>query len=927
MGLRTGTQLGPYEILSAIGAGGMGEVYKAHDTKLGRDVAIKILPEAVAHDPDRLARFQREAKMLASLNHSNIATIHGLEHSNGTHFLIMELVTGETLADRIKREGAVPLEEALKIAVQIAEALEAAHEKGIIHRDLKPANVKVTPEGKVKVLDFGLAKAFAGEAADSNPSQSPTLSAVATMQGVLLGTAAYMSPEQARGKAVDKRTDIWAFGCVLYELLCGRLAFGGEDVTEILAAVVKTEPDWNLLPEATPPTIRTLVRRCLRKDRHQRLQDAAGVRIEVEDALSAPRTVVSEARHTPMWRWMLVAGLSLVIGAAIAGFAVWRLRPTERLPDVTRLLIGAEPSEGLQTTTAGVVSVGRGRPTRTAMALSPNGKYLIFVGSQAGKRQLYVRAMDQVDATLIPGTEESDSPFFSPDGQWIGFYQGTVGVGAIGELKKVALSGGPTVTLCKTPPLYGVSWGSDDTIVLANDRAGGLSRVSASGGTLQPLTTVDLKKGEVSHRLPQVLPGGHAVLFTIQKAERRWDDAQIVVRSLVSGEQKVLVENGADGRYVPTGHLVFARSGTLMAVPFDPVRMTITGGPIGIIEGVMQDVDSPVGIGDTGAAQFSVSSSGSLAYLAGGTFPDPQRSMVWVDRKGATEPISVPLGNYLVPRLSPDGRQLTFFTAGIDTNVWIYDLSRGALSRVTTDGVNKFPIRTPDGQRVTFASARTGPDNLFWKRSDGSGAAERLTTDEHVQIPSSWSPDGKTLAFLEQVQGNNWDIWTMSLEKNGAAKVQPFLETPFFEEYAEFSPDGRWLAYASNESGHNEVYVQPFPGPGGRQQVSTQGGTEPAWAHNGTELFYKTQGTNDMMRMMSVEVTLGARFTANVPHMLFEGSRQPGTIYVRGYDVASDDKRFVMVQLKEQLPPLMISKMILVQNWFEELKRRVPTGK
>ena len=930
MALASGTKLGSYEITSAIGAGGMGEVYQAHDAKLGRDVAIKVLPEAFAHDPERLSRFQREAKMLASLNHLNIATIHGLEQSNGTSYLVMELVSGETLAERIKRDGAVPIEEALKIAVQIAEALEAAHEKGIIHRDLKPANVKLTPEGKVKVLDFGLAKAFAGDATDSNPSESPTLSRAATMQGVILGTAAYMSPEQARGKAVDKRTDIWAFGCVLYELLTGKQAFQGEDVTEILAAVVKTEPDWSQLPQASPSTIRALLHRCLQKDRRQRLHDAADVRIEIEDALSASASttpVASEVRQNPTWRWVLVTALALVIGATIAGFTVWKLRPAERLPDVTRLLVGVAPAEGLQTAAQGLVSAGRGRPTRTAMALSPDGKYLVFVGFQSGKRQLYLKAMDQLEATPIPGTEGSDSPFFSPDGQWIGFYQGVVEVGAIGELKKVPLSGGPPVTLCKTPPMYGVSWGPNDIIVFAGERGGGLSRISASGGTPQLLTTVDLKKGEYSHRLPQMLPGGQAVLFTVQKADRRWDDAQIVVKSLVSGEQKVLIENGTDARYVSTGHLVFARSGTLMAVPFDVARMTISGGPIGIIEGVMQDVNSPTGIGDTGAAQFSVSGSGTLVYLAGGTFPGTDQLMVWVDRTGATEPIPVlvPQGAYLVPRISPDGRQLTFYTAGIDTNVWIYDLSRGALSRVTTEGVNKFPIRTPDGQRVTFSSTTAGPGNLFWKLTDGSGKAERLTTDEHVQIPSSWSPDGKTLAFLQQIGPNNWDIWTLSFD-NGSAKVRPFLETPFFEEHAEFSPDGRWLAYASNESGRNEIYVQPYPGPGGRQQVSTQGGREPAWAHNGRELFYKAQGTNDAMKMMAVEVTLGTRLTAGPPRVLFEANGWPGTNMIRGYDVTSDDKRFVTVQLKH-LPTLMISQMILVLNWFEELKHRVPTGK
>jgi len=931
MSVAAGTKLGTYEITGAIGSGGMGEVYRANDTKLGRDVAIKVLPEAFAHDSERLARFQREAKMLASLNHPNIATIHGLEHSNSTHFLIMELVPGETLAERIKREGAVPVEEALKVAVQIAEALEAAHEKGIIHRDLKPANVKVTPEGKVKVLDFGLAKAFAGDTADSNPSQSPTLSAVATMQGVLLGTAAYMSLEQARGKAVDKRTDIWAFGCVLYEMLTGKQAFDGEDITEILAAVVKTEPDWQVLPPTTPAQISILLRRCLRKDRQQRLRDAADVRIEIEEALSAPVNILPAApkvRRAAIWRWALASGLACLAIGAIATALVLGVRGRERPPDVARVLVNVAPAETVAPSSANLP-----HPTRMAITLSPDGKYLVFSATRGGKQQLYLRAMDRLEATPIAGTEGSDSPFFSPDGQWLGFWQGTLAMGATGELKKVSLSGGPALALCKTGPLYGASWGSNDTIVFANQIGGGLWRVSAAGGTPQVLTTPDPKKGEFSHRLPQMLPGSQAVLFTILRAYRRWDDAQIAVRSLVTSEQKVLLEGSADARYVRTGHLVYARNGTLLAAPFDLAQLKMTGNPVGMVEGVMQDVNDTLAIGDTGAAQFSVSDSGGLVYLPGGIVPNFEVSLVWVDRAGRTEPLPLAPRAFGSPRLSPDGQRLAFHTTQTNRNVWVYDISRGASSQMTTEGQNNQSIWSPDGKRVTFGSAAAGPFNLFWKAADSSGPAERLTTDEHSQYPSSWSPDGKTLAFIQVATQTSYEIWTLSLE-GGAAKSRPFVQTPFLNRWAEFSPDGRWLAYVSNESGRDEVYVQPYPGPGGRQQVSTEGGVAPAWARNGKELFYAVPAsivgtipaTNDALKMMAVDVTSQPTFTAGKPKMLFAG-RYINNTPVRGYDVTPDGRRFLMMQAKEQPPAPALTEIVLVQNWFEELKRRVPTGK
>jgi len=531
MTIAAGTRLGTYEVLAQIGAGGMGEVYQAHDTKLGRDVAIKVLPEAFAHDAERLSRFQREAKMLASLNHPNIATIFGLEHSDGVQYLVMELVSGETLAERVKRDGAVPIEESLAIAKQIAEALEAAHEKGIIHRDLKPANVKVTPEGKVKVLDFGLAKAFEGDSANEDMSNSPTLSRAATMQGVILGTAAYMSPEQARGKSVDKRTDIWAFGCVVYELLTGKPAFHGDDVTDILGAVLRTEPEWSQLPEATPAAIRTLLRRCLRKDKRQRIADATDVRIEIEDTLSTPAsaepTAAAQGIRTLGRRTILVSLAALLLGALVAGLAIWNLKPSPPQP-ITRTVINLPPGQQLA-----------GLENGPAVALSPDGMQFAYVAVQGGARQLYLRAMDSMEAKPIPGTEGAVEPFFSPDGQWLGFL-------TIGKLKKVAVAGGAAVTVSDAVNPRGGSWGSQGMMVFAPSGISVLQQVSDGGGTPQPLTR--LEKGEVSHRWPEFLPGGKELLFVAGTSGANWTNAQVAVQLILTGKRQNLVQVGTHPR-------------------------------------------------------------------------------------------------------------------------------------------------------------------------------------------------------------------------------------------------------------------------------------------------------------------------------------------------------------------------------------------
>jgi hypothetical protein len=615
MTIASGTRLGSYEVVAPIGAGGMGEVYQAHDTKLGRDVAIKVLPEAFAHDADRLARFQREAKMLAQLNHTNIATIYGLEHSNDTHYLVMELVPGDTLQQRVKRDGPVPVEEALAIAKQIAEALEAAHEKGIIHRDLKPANVKLTPEGKVKVLDFGLAKAFAGDTSTEDMNNSPTLSMAATMQGVILGTAAYMSPEQAKGKAVDKRTDIFAFGCVLYELLSGKQAFHGEDVGDILAAVVMKEPAFDALPRNTPASVRVLLQRCLRKDKRQRLADATSLRIEIEDAIAAPKdsgaqqaAPVSTSKLT--WAVSAVAA-ALAIVAVVVVWGWWRAtRPVERA--LARLDVDLGPD----------VSLGSLRGADTI--LSPDGTRLVYVS----QGRLFTRRLDQPNATELAGTQGAYAPFFSPDGQWVAFFSS-------GKLQKISVEGGSAITLCASSAGEGGSWGEDGNILAALNPIGVLSRISSAGGPPTPVN--DLQNGELTHRWPQILPGGKAVLFTASPAAA-FDAANIEVMSLTDHHRKTLVRGGTFGRYLPSGHLVYMNRGTLFAVPFDVNQLEVHGTPAPVLDQVGYSAAQ-------GSAQFDFSQTGTLIYRSGGA-GGGLFTVAWLDGAGKMQPMLAKPGAY-----------------------------------------------------------------------------------------------------------------------------------------------------------------------------------------------------------------------------------------------------------------------------------------
>jgi len=901
--IEAGTRLGSYEILAPIGAGGMGEVYRARDTKLGREVAIKVLPEEFTQHPQKLARFEREARLLAALNHPKIATLYGVEDIDNQPLLIMELVEGETLADRIAR-GAIPVEEALEISIQIAEALEAAHEKGVIHRDLKPANIKVDPEGNVKVLDFGLAKAFADEVPESELSQSPTLSRDATRAGVILGTAAYMSPEQAKGKTVDKRTDIFSFGIVLYEMLTGKKAFVGEDVPEVLAGIINKEPDWDALPKDVDPRLDSLLRRCLRKDRKNRRQSIGDVRVELQDILADPHEAQSFPTPMPGSRQLTVGAAvvaALLVGGVVA-VAVWSLKPeAETVQRVARFV--ATPSS----TARPDVSTVSGD---VMLDITPDGARIVYVVNLEGQRQLVVRALDQLEAmpliTAGAGPRGPRGPFISPDGNWVGYFDGP-------ELRRVSILGGPPLTICETSGgSRGASWGPDDTIVFATGNQRGLWQVPVGGGVPERLTTPE--DGEGSHQWPEILPGGGEVLFTMWSGAA--ENSQIAVLSLATREIKVLIGGGSNPRYASTGHIVYGVGGTLRAVGFDIERLEVTSDPVPVLEGVLT---KPVG-----AADFNISGDGSLVYIAGSPQALQDRTLVWVDRDGREEVLAAEPRAYIYLRISPDGNQVALDVRDQEDDIWIWDISRQTPKRITFDpGLDWYPAWTPDGQRVAFSSTRDGAQNVFWKAVDGTGAVERLTQSENSQYASAFSGDGKYLVYRETRAQSGGDLRIHSVDAEGLS--EPLLVTDFDERNAELSPNDRWLAYESDASGQYEIYVRPFPNvEEGSWQISNGGGTRPLWARDGSELFY----LDSSGRLMSVPVRIEeasfdfGNLEVVMEQPYFASTGPPG----RTYDVSPDGTRFLMFKegggATETSPP----ELILVQNWVEELKRLVPTN-
>jgi serine/threonine-protein kinase len=893
-----GSRLGSYEVVGLIGEGGMGKVWRAHHVALNRDDALKVLPDAFASDPDRLARFRREAQVLASLNHSNIAHVYGLEQADGVQALVMELVDGETLADRIAR-GPIPVDEALPIAKQIAEALEAAHEHGIIHRDLKPSNIKLRPDGGVKVLDFGLAKALepvAGTGQGGTLSPTITSPAMMTGVGVLLGTAAYMSPEQAKGRPADKRSDIWAFGCVLYEMLVGRRAFEGDDITETIAAIVKEQPDWNALPAGVSPTLRAYLRRCLHKDPKERVGDIRDVRLALTGAFDVPMAIPAKPARLaglgPVWPW-IAAAVIVSAGITVVAMRSFLIAPAQQ--PVRRLEHMLAPSLELPP--------GSG----TLLALSPDGRTLVYRARENGVWRAYRRALDELHAQPIAGTDNLDqSPFLSGDGQWVGFTMGS-------DLMKVSLSGGRPVHVGElpSPGARGESWGADNNIFVGANQ-NGLLRIPATGGKAQVL--VAPRDGR-QFWYPQVLPGGRTVLFTSTLPAR--DAGDVLALDVVTGMTQMVIRDAVGGRYIPTGHLVFLRGGDLWAVPFDPQRLAISGVPVVVEQGIRVEVG--------GALQFALSDEGTLAYIPQGN-NEPLRKLVWVDRAGKEEPLPAPERSYEHPRISPDGAKIAVDASDQEFDTWIWNLASQTLTRLTVNRqIDVSPIWWPDGRSLVFASGSAVGTNIVRQAADGTGSMERLTDGANGRVPTAVTADGTEVLLREVAPNTGVDLARLRVSVGTPQKVNtptPLIRTTFSERNAEISTGGQWLAYESDESGRLEIYVRPFPDVnGGRWQVSTGGGRMPLWSRDGKELFYVSPDN----AMMVSRVEASRTWVAATPVRLFRGEYHFASgANTRTYDIAPDGKRFLMVKDIDAAGGPQAS-IVIVENWFEELKRLVPT--
>ncbi len=882
-----GSRIDRFEILELLGAGGMGEVYRARDSRLGRDVALKLLPERFLRDPQRLARFERETRVLASLNHPNIAALHEIVTVGDSHALVMELVEGDTLSERIER-GALPLREALGIAAQIATALDVAHERGVVHRDLKPGNVKLRPDGTVKLLDFGLAKVLDTEASASDPADV-TLTAAGQPGGEahVLGSPSYMSPEQARGLAVDKRADIWSFGCVLYEMLCGERAFSGERPSDVMARIIEREPDFSALPPELPHAVQRLLQRCLEKDRRLRLRDMGDARHELLDAVDNPAgepaahaaITVRAALRKPVVLRRIVPGVALVmaLGATAAWFAQSK-RPA--VPAVTRFTI----NESTQVSNAG------------GLAISSDGTRLAYVT----QRGLVVRSRDRLDATLVASRNlVQGSPFFSPDGQWLGFKGWSA-------LRKVPVAGGP-VSVVQDQRLSAVgTWVGDD--IIFSDITG-VFRTPASGG--KPVALVTAAAGEQIMSV-EVLPSRRAILFTVVPARNVTSayaasspSARIEALDLSSGQRRIVLRGGGRPRYIRTGHLLYASGGTLYATAFDVDDLSTRGTAVPVVE-------------TEGLLDYSVSNEGTLIYQPARA--EPRGEMVWVDRAGRTTSLGAPLKPYVYPSISPDGSRVAIDVAGaLERDVWLWDMTRRTLERFTNDPAgNTLVTWSRDGRYLVFSSDQSGIPNVYRQPVDGSGPAERLVESKSAQIPVSHAPDGALLVSVV-VPGNQRDIYRMMVD--GTRKLEPMIHGPANELWAEVSPDGRWVAYDSDESGQFEVYVRPYHDDqrGGRWQVSAAGGRQPLWSPNGRELFYRDFSG----AMMSVPVATGTPFTPGPPKRLFEGAEYSGSGASGGgktYDISHDGSRFLMIRYENQPE----TPLVVVVNWFEELKRLAP---
>jgi serine/threonine protein kinase/Tol biopolymer transport system component len=891
----TGRRIGVYELEALIGAGGMGEVYRARDTKLGRDVAIKILPSEFTSHPDRLTRFQREARVLASLNHPHIGAIYGIEDGPceagpHVHALVLELVEGQTLADRIAR-GAVPIAEALAIARQIADALDAAHEKRIVHRDLKPANIKLTPDGVVKVLDFGIAKAAGGDGSMSDLTQSPTLTVGGTGEGVILGTAAYMSPEQARGREVDKRGDIWAFGCVLYEMLTGRAAFARDTFTDTLAAIIEREPDWTLLPATTPAGVRRVLLRCLEKDSKRRLRDIADVRFELDEPLSAPRRAglgerAEPSPPVPASRWIYGVGIGLlVLGAALG----WWLHARPSIVQTGAKRFDLSPPAG----TDFVAGFG---------AVSPDGRFLTFVARSPTGDRLWVRALDSQAAQELPGTDGAAFPFWSPDSKSLGFF-------ASGKLWRIDIAGGTPTQICDVPAGRGGTWNANGVIIYNAVNDGPLLQVPATGGAPRALTTLDVTRHENSHRYPTFLPDGRHFLYFIRSDDREIQG--IYVGSIERPQDRTrVIPSDFNGVYSPgldqrSGHLLWLRNGALVAQPFDVERFSVSGEAVTVAD------SNPIVGGPNALSPVSVSRDGTLVY---GSSPEPHHQLTWYARDGKPVGTVGPPDAYLDLRISPDGQKVAVLRVDASTSrtnnntsdIWLMDIGRGVPNRVTFDGANLSSLAwSPDGNRVAYPKADS-PPNLFVQDVTKAGSTERLVSSHNTQTFPDWSPDGRLLLYSEAVNDpsstTRTDLRLLSLD--GARTITPYLQTSFAETHGRFSPDGKWVAYTSDESGQNDVYVQSIPVGGSKVRISSKGGDFARWRHDGKELFYAAPDT----MLMAVAVrTLENSLTFDEPKPLFKIAGRAGT-----FDIPPDGQRILA------LPPVdddAAPSMTVVVNW------------
>ena len=866
MRLAPGTRLGNYEVIDGLGEGGMGEVYRARDTVLHREIALKLVHPDFCHHADSLARLRREARALAALNHPNVATLHELAEFGGSCGLVMELVGGQTLADILDRRR-LKIDEALRLAAQIAAALEAAHERGVVHRDLKPANIKVTADGTVKVLDFGLAKGNE-EAAEA------AASTLMTASGVVLGTAPYMSPEQTRGEEIDRRTDVWAFGCVLYEMLTGRLAFEGGSRTEIVVAILEREPDLSILPSHTPLSIRRLIRRCLQKDRHRRIRDIGDARLELEDAVTSERpsdiATSPVAMHAP-WRlqtWLRASALVLV-GAAIGGLAAlaWsRASSRSTSANEVRFSMTLPDDERLASTELG------------SLAIDPDGRAVVYVSSRGATTHLMLRTLDGAAARPLQGTFGALSPFFSPDGEWVGFF-------ADGKLKKVKISGGTPIAVCDAPDGLGGSWSSSNTIVFAAATGTALQQVPADGGSPARVTELDVSRGEFSHRWPEFLPDGDTVLFTVGTVGE-WDEAEIAAQSLRTGRRTSILKGGTNPRYLASGHLTYAHDGAIWVAAFDADELTVSGSPARALDGVTTSPD--------GAAQFAVSGAGATVYHP--SVPLSSRRLVVVDGRAQT-PLAAPPHAYVTPRVSPEGTKVLLGVSDRADHVWSYDMNAGTLTQVTFEAANRSPIWSADGQRVTFASNRNGPFNIFVAPALADGPVERLTTADALQLPGSWSPDGELLAYMEQHPNTGRDIWLRRRNGERIALVNSSAD----ESAPRFSPDGRWIAYVSNESGPAHVFVRAVNGSGPARKLSTSSGSEPVWRRDGSAVYFRSDA-----KLLVAPVGGGA------PRVVFEGAAEPGSFDAAGYDVIDGNRLLMITSAAAGSAP---SELRMILNW------------